>query len=216
MIILRALEVHTKADLPQAWAATQNNLGVALWDLGTRSSGGEEGRKLLEGAVAAYRSALEVYTKADLPQAWATTQNNLGNALWDLGSQLKGEEGLKQQRASVEAFRMAYQPSDQSRFLLAWYLGSFAFNLVLSRQFGEAQTQCEAAQRLANEIGDGVEKTDRDNLIFIQQNLAHTLLFQGHYDEALTIYRQNWNKPLHGKTFVKSLLRISPHSTKRD
>jgi len=54
---------------------------------------------------------------------------------------------------------------------------------------------------LANEFGDGVEKRDRDDLIFIQQNLAHALLFQGHYDEALTIYRENWNKPLHGKTF---------------
>ena len=54
---------------PQDWAATQNNLGIALQDLGTRS-GGEEGRKLLEEAVAAYRSALEVYTKADLPQGW--------------------------------------------------------------------------------------------------------------------------------------------------
>ena len=41
---------------------TQNNLGNALQELGTRS-GGEEGRKLLEEAVAAYRSALEVYTK---------------------------------------------------------------------------------------------------------------------------------------------------------
>jgi hypothetical protein len=38
-------------------------------------------------------------------------------------------------------------------------------------------------------------------LIFIQGNLAHALLFQGHYDEALTNYRQNWNKPLNGKTF---------------
>ena len=125
-----ALEVRTKADLPQDWARTQNNLGsallgsgnaqrrrrrpqtpsrsrrrlpkrsgglyqsrsasglgrtqnnlgIALWDLGTRS-GGEEGRKLLREAVAAYRSALEVRTKADLPQDWAGTQNNLGNAL---------------------------------------------------------------------------------------------------------------------------------------
>ena len=57
---------------------TQNNLGNALWDLGRRS-GGEEGRKLLGEAVAAYRSALEVRTKADLPQGWAMTQNNLGN-----------------------------------------------------------------------------------------------------------------------------------------
>jgi hypothetical protein len=36
--------------------------------------------------------------------------------------------------------------------------------------------------------------------IFIEGNLAHALLFQGHYDEALAIYRQYWDKPLHGKT----------------
>ena len=57
------------------------------------------------------------------------------------------------------------------------------------------------AQRLANEIGDAVQKSDRDGLIFIQSNLAHALLFQGHYDEALAIYRQYWDKPLNGKTF---------------
>jgi hypothetical protein len=38
-------------------------------------------------------------------------------------------------------------------------------------------------------------------LIFIKCNLAHALLFQGHYDEALAIYRQSWDKPLNGKTF---------------
>jgi len=138
-----------------------------------------------------------------LPQDWVRTQNNLGIALWDHGDQLKGGEGLKRQRESVEAFRevMAYQPSDQSRLMLAQHLGDFAFNLVLNRQFAEAQTQCEEAQRLANVIGDGIQKTDRDDLILIQQNLAHALLFQGHYDEALTIYRENCNKPLHGESF---------------
>jgi tetratricopeptide (TPR) repeat protein len=173
-----------------------------LSELGTRS-GGEEGRKLLTDAVAAYRSALEVRTKADLPQDWAQTQNNLGAALRDLGRQLEGEEGLKRQRESVETFRevIAYQRNDQSRFMLARYLGGLAFSLILSRQFAEAQTRCEEAQNLANEIGDGVEKTDRENLILIQQNLAHALLFQGHYDEALAIYRQNWDNPLNGKTF---------------
>jgi hypothetical protein len=71
----------------------------------------------------------------------------------------------------------------------------------LDRQFAEARTRCEEAQRLANQIGDGVQKSDRDDLICIQKNLAHALLFQGHYDEALAIYRQNWDKPLNGKTF---------------
>jgi tetratricopeptide (TPR) repeat protein len=197
-----ALEVRTKADLPQDWAATQNNLGAALRELGMRSSG-EEGRKLLAEAVAAYRSALEVYTKADLPQGWAMTQNNLGAALYDLGRSSGEEEGMKLRRESVEAFRevVAYQPNDQSRFMLSRYLGGFAFSLVLNRRFAEAQAQCEEAQRLANVIGDGIQKTDRDDLILIQQNLAHALLFQGHYDEALTIYRENCNKPLHGESF---------------
>src|SRR4029077_10574273 len=189
-----ALEVRTKADLPQGWAANQNNLGAALQDLGTRS-GGEEGRKLLGEAVAAYRSALEVYTKADLPQDWAATQNNLGLALRALGSQLEGEDGLKRQRESVDLLRevVSYQPDDLSRYRLASALGSLAFRLVLNSQFAEAQIRCEEAQRLANEIGDGVQKSDRDSLmIFIQGNLAHALIFQGHYDDALAIYRQYW------------------------
>jgi hypothetical protein len=96
---------------------------------------------------------------------------------------------------------VSYQPDDRSRYRLASALGDLAFNLVLDSQFTEAHTGCEEAKRLANEIGDGVDKTDRDNMIFIQQNLAHALLFQGHYDEALAIYRQYWDKPLNGKTF---------------
>ena len=82
------------------------------------------------------------------------TQNNLGNALWTLGDQLEGEEGLKLQRESVELVRdvVFYQPDDQSRYWLASALGGLAFNLILNSQFVEAQTRCEEAQRLANEI----------------------------------------------------------------
>jgi hypothetical protein len=94
-------------------------------------------------------------------------------------------------------------------------LGNLANGLVLDSQFAEAETRCEEAQRLANEIGDGVQKSDRDSLVFIQANLAHALLFQGHYDEALAIYRQYWDKPLYGKLLANSRWRISPHSTKR-
>jgi tetratricopeptide (TPR) repeat protein len=152
-----ALEVRTKADLPQGWAETQNNLGNALSDLGRRS-GGEQGRKLLEDAVTAYRSALEVYTKADLPQGWATTQSNLASALWTLGDGLKGAEGLNAQRESVDLLRevVSYHPDDVSRYRLASALGGFAFNLVLNSRFAEAQTQCEEAQRLVIDIGDGI------------------------------------------------------------
>ncbi|MCP4933392.1 MAG: TIR domain-containing protein, partial [bacterium] len=65
------LKVRTRAQLPQQWAMTQNNLGSALQEQGIRT-GGEEGRRLLAEAVDAYRNALQVRTRAQLPQQWAT------------------------------------------------------------------------------------------------------------------------------------------------
>ena len=65
-----ALEVRTREQLPQDWAMTQNNLGVALWDQAARTEGAK-GAELLAQAVTAYRSALEVYTREQLPQDWA-------------------------------------------------------------------------------------------------------------------------------------------------
>jgi hypothetical protein len=53
----------------------------------------------------------------------------------------------------------------KTRYRLASALGGLGFNLVLNSQFAEAQTRCEKAQRLANEIGDGVQRSDRDDLI---------------------------------------------------
>ncbi|MGD0471308.1 MAG: hypothetical protein ABSA54_23285 [Terriglobales bacterium] len=53
-------------------------------DEGERANGDKVGA-LLDQAVQAYRSALEVRTKADLPQDWARTQNNLGYALKEEG-----------------------------------------------------------------------------------------------------------------------------------
>ena len=41
--------------------------------------GGPEGLRRLSEAVEAYRQALTVYTRDDLPQDWAMTQNNLGS-----------------------------------------------------------------------------------------------------------------------------------------
>ena len=70
---------------PRARAArlgrAQNNLGNALWTLGER----ESGTARLEEAVAAYRAALQEWTRERVPLDWATTQNNLGNALSDAG-----------------------------------------------------------------------------------------------------------------------------------
>ena len=102
------LTLNRREKSPQDWARTQNNLGLALRELGTHR-GGEEGRKWLEQFVAAYRSALEIYTKADLPQDWARTQNNLGLALRELGKRRGGEEGRKLLEQSVAAYQSALE-----------------------------------------------------------------------------------------------------------
>ena len=46
---------------------TQNNLGGVLWDQAARIEGAE-GNELLSQAVAAFRNALEVFTREQLPQ----------------------------------------------------------------------------------------------------------------------------------------------------
>ena len=81
-------------------------MGIALWGLGERQ-GGPEGQRRLSEAVEAYRQALTVYTRDDLPQDWATTQNNLGTALSGLGERQGGPEGLRRLNEAVEAYRQA-------------------------------------------------------------------------------------------------------------
>jgi tetratricopeptide (TPR) repeat protein len=202
-----ALEVYTKEEAPIFWAETQNNLGDALRILGSRTAG-EAGRKQLEDAVNCYRCSLEIYTETDAPQVWVDTLIDLGRALGSLSNKLDGEEGLKLGREAIESLRKAaaFRPDDPTHFQLVNELGDLAFKLILNREFVEAQLRCEEAQKLASEIGAGIPKTDRDDLIFIEGNLAHALLFQGRYDEALTIYRQYWEKPLLGKTFGRVTL----------
>ena len=85
---------------------TQNNLGLRVGALGERL-GGPEGLRRLNEAVEAYRQALTVYTRDDLPQDWARTQNNLGLALWGLGVRQGGPEGLRRLNEAVAAYRLA-------------------------------------------------------------------------------------------------------------
>src|SRR5262249_39012386 len=56
--------------------AAYGNLGNALATLGERESGTQR----LAEAVAAFRAALEEWTRARVPLDWAMTQNNLGVA----------------------------------------------------------------------------------------------------------------------------------------
>ena len=58
-------------------------------------------------SVAAFRAALEVFTREQLPQQWAMTQNNLGAVLRDLGERASEEQRAQYLRQSVEAIENA-------------------------------------------------------------------------------------------------------------
>ena len=92
---------------------TQNNLGDALARLGER----ESGTARLEEAVAAYRAALEEWTRERVPLDWAMTQNNLGNALARLGERESGTARLEE---AVAAYRAALEERTRERVPLDW------------------------------------------------------------------------------------------------
>ena len=88
------------------WAAAHDHLAIALGEQGTRTDG-EAGTTLLTEAVAAYREALTIRTRADHPVDWAKTQNNLANALENQGTRTGGEAGTTLLAEAVAANRAA-------------------------------------------------------------------------------------------------------------
>lgn len=81
-----ALLERTRERGPLDWAATQTNLGGALWRLGERESGTAH----LEQAVTAFQNALLEQTRERVPLDWAMAQNNLGVALLKVGERETG------------------------------------------------------------------------------------------------------------------------------
>jgi hypothetical protein len=71
------LEVRRKSQSPLAWAATQNNLGSALFLLGRKA----RSPKRLEAAVEAFELANRVYQSRDMDRMAAITEKNLERAL---------------------------------------------------------------------------------------------------------------------------------------
>ncbi len=70
-----ALEVRTKAEVPLLWAATQNNLGSALFLLGKMTENPDH----LEGAAEAFDLAGGVYRARGMEKMAAITEKNLGH-----------------------------------------------------------------------------------------------------------------------------------------
>jgi hypothetical protein len=74
-----ALKVYTRAQFPQDWAGTQNNLGTAFINQARRSAASEAARLLAE-ASKAFSAALEVYTERGFPVHHTGVLSNLRQA----------------------------------------------------------------------------------------------------------------------------------------
>jgi tetratricopeptide (TPR) repeat protein len=95
----RLVTIAPRARAPLDWAMTQNNLGNALSALGAR----ENGTSRLEEGVAAFRAALEEWTRERVPIEWAMTENNLGGALVTLGERENSTSRLEEAVAACRA-----------------------------------------------------------------------------------------------------------------
>jgi tetratricopeptide (TPR) repeat protein len=135
---------------PQDWATTQNNLGIVLEELGTRSSG-EQSAQYLQQSVTAYRAALEVRTREQLPQDWATTQNNLGNVLEELGTRSSGEQSAQYLQQSITAYRAALEVRTREQLPQDWAVTQNNLGNVLEK-LGTRSSGEQSAQYLEQSV----------------------------------------------------------------
>ncbi len=177
---------------PDARGAALNDLGTALWTLGAR----EGGAARLEEAVAAYRAALEEYTRDRVPLDWAATQNNLGNALWTLGDRESGTARLEE---AVTAFRAALEECTRDRVPLDWAMTQNNLGNAL-QTLGDRESGTARLEEAVAAFRAALEERTRDrvplNWAMTQNNLGNALWTLGErqsdtarLQEAVTAFR---------------------------
>jgi tetratricopeptide (TPR) repeat protein len=117
---------------------------------GERSSG-EQATELLAQAVEAYRAALEVRTKTDLPQGWATTQVNLGNALTDQGERSSSARATELLAQAVQAYRAALEVFTKADLPQTWAVTQTNLGVALVDQ-GERSSGEQTTELLAQAV----------------------------------------------------------------
>ena len=119
----------------------------------------ESGTARLEEAVAAYRAALLERTRERVPLYWATTQNNLANALSSLGERESGTARLEE---AVAAYRAALLEYTRERVPRVWE--TTQKNLDFALQLGGAGRQRGglAEVNLDDRVDPATERGRRD------------------------------------------------------
>ena len=129
-------------------------LGISLQEAGIRTQGADI-QKFLRESVAAYREALTVYTKEQLPQQWAGTQNNLGATLSNQGTRTGGEAGTRLLAESVAAYREALTVYTKAQLPQDWAMTQNNLGIVLRNQ--GTRTGGEAGKELIRQAINAFE-----------------------------------------------------------
>jgi hypothetical protein len=87
-----ALAIYGRWATPEEWALAQRSLGDALRRAAELTREGQERAALLADAAAAYRAALEIYTRWAAPAHAATIQSDLGATLLAAADLAAGEQ----------------------------------------------------------------------------------------------------------------------------
>jgi len=142
-----ALTIYTREAAPLAYATAQSNLGISLRTQAELAETFQPGfgpprAQLLVEAVAAFRSALSVFTPEDTPDDWAGTQNDLAITLRKQADLAGATGGVGQERLLVEAItacRAALTIFTPRRAPLEWAAAEHNLGLALSDQAALAE-----------------------------------------------------------------------------
>ena len=189
----QCLALTSRESAPLDWAATQNNLGIALETLGERDSGTAQ----LTEAIAAFREALQEYTRARVPLDWAKTQMNLGNALFRVGER---ESGTARLTEAIAAFREALNEQTRARVPLDWAMTQMNLGNALFR-LGEREGGTATLTKAVDAYREALKVRTRERVPLqwarIQTNLGIALWRLGEresgtarLEEAVAAYRE--------------------------
>lgn len=122
-----ALEILQKNKLITKGDMTYYNLALALSNLGEMISG-ENGIRLLKESIMMLEKSLELNKKEEFPHKWASIQNALGGAFFNLSSETKDEDLLLK---SIDKFQDALTVFDHSKFPRDWAGTHYNIGLAL-------------------------------------------------------------------------------------
>jgi tetratricopeptide (TPR) repeat protein len=162
------------------WAATQNNLGVALL-VECKHASGDQAALLIDQAVQAFHSALEVHTKADFPLDWGAAQSNLGVALRDEGERASGDQASGLFEQAVQAFRNAFEVDTKADHPHQWATDQKNLGLTLMRE-GERTGDDKSAELFGQAVQAFRSALEVDTKADLPQRWAGT---QGYLGMAL-------------------------------